>query len=399
MVYQNGKITAVSLVSRKNSSDAVHTITVIANPPEGGSVCGSGTTSDGVLATVVAEASEDGNYIFESWKENETVVSTQPKYNFSVMQDWNLTAEFVVSPYVAGVDWWNASLPSTEPYEDIAYGDGKFVAVINASTTKIVYTYDGIIWSVVYTTNKLTLKRIIYANGKFWAFGTSSGVLWSEDGLVWHYENVLGYSLSDVCYADSFFVGVVNTGGSHRGVLVSEDGTIWTRYNNLPSSAGWDYIAYGDGILVSLASGTSKAAVSYDGGINWIAVTLPISGSWGGIAYGDGKFVVSGGSTSKQAIYSSDGMNWDISNLPNTRDWGRVIYGHDRFIMVSRIASGGSYALQSLDGISWSKISLLKSDTWSGIAYGNRMFLVIGASNGHVAYSSPRGPNAIIQMD
>ncbi len=69
-----------------------YTITVSANPNEGGTVTGGGTFDEGTSCTVTATASN--NYTFENWTENGTVVSTTASYTFTVNANRNLVANF-----------------------------------------------------------------------------------------------------------------------------------------------------------------------------------------------------------------------------------------------------------------------------------------------------------------
>ena len=69
------------------------TITVMAEPSEGGTVTGSGTFDVGTVCTVTA--SSNAGYGFAMWTENGHLVSTESTYNFTVSYDKHLTAHFV----------------------------------------------------------------------------------------------------------------------------------------------------------------------------------------------------------------------------------------------------------------------------------------------------------------
>lgn len=70
------------------------TITLAAEPAEGGSVTGEGTYECGTLCTVSAITNE--GYTFMYWTENGTVVSTHEEYTFVVPTDRNLVAHFTL---------------------------------------------------------------------------------------------------------------------------------------------------------------------------------------------------------------------------------------------------------------------------------------------------------------
>ena len=69
-----------------------YTISVSANPAEGGTLTGDGSYNYGENCTVVATANEGYNFI--NWTENDNVVSTDASYSFIVMSDRALVANF-----------------------------------------------------------------------------------------------------------------------------------------------------------------------------------------------------------------------------------------------------------------------------------------------------------------
>ena len=69
-----------------------YTITVSANPVEGGNASGGGTFSQGQSCTVIATA--NSGYTFTNWTENGNVVSEQANYTFNVTGNRNLVANF-----------------------------------------------------------------------------------------------------------------------------------------------------------------------------------------------------------------------------------------------------------------------------------------------------------------
>lgn len=77
-----------------NVSGAVtqYTVSVSANPTEGGTVEGGGTVNQGTSCTVSATANE--GYDFVNWTEGGTVVSTNANYTFNVTANRTLVANF-----------------------------------------------------------------------------------------------------------------------------------------------------------------------------------------------------------------------------------------------------------------------------------------------------------------
>ncbi|MCR5646350.1 MAG: choice-of-anchor J domain-containing protein [Bacteroidales bacterium] len=73
-----------------------YTITLTANPVEGGEVSGGGTYDEGTPCTAIATANT--GYLFDNWTENGTVVSTNAHYSFNVTGDRELVANFSLEP-------------------------------------------------------------------------------------------------------------------------------------------------------------------------------------------------------------------------------------------------------------------------------------------------------------
>ena len=81
-----------TLVANFTAQPQNHTITVSANPNNGGTATGGGTYQHGESCTVTATANT--GFVFVNWTENGNVVSTRINYNFIVTSDRNLVANF-----------------------------------------------------------------------------------------------------------------------------------------------------------------------------------------------------------------------------------------------------------------------------------------------------------------
>ena len=73
-----------------------YTVSVSANPANGGSVSGGGTFEQG--ETCIVNAIANSGYTFNNWTENGTVVSSNAYYSFSVTANRNLVANFTLIP-------------------------------------------------------------------------------------------------------------------------------------------------------------------------------------------------------------------------------------------------------------------------------------------------------------
>ena len=86
-----------TLVANFQAQPQSYTITVSANPTNGGSVTGGGTYNQGQSCTVTATA--NSGYSFTNWTENGSVVSTQASYTFTVTSNRTLVANFQAQTY------------------------------------------------------------------------------------------------------------------------------------------------------------------------------------------------------------------------------------------------------------------------------------------------------------
>jgi hypothetical protein len=96
-----------------------------------------------------------------------------------------------------GITWASATLPSSQNWSDVTYGNGLFVAVANESA-KNAYSRDGITWYQA----KIDIgpaAKLSYGQGVFVALDATSGTAWTtEDGHQWKEVSVGNYGYSAV---------------------------------------------------------------------------------------------------------------------------------------------------------------------------------------------------------
>jgi len=83
-----------------NSNVNTHTINTTQNNEFGGSIAGGGIHNENQNLTIIATVLPC--YKFDNWTENDTIVSTNPRYTFAVTKSRNLKANFskIISPIV-----------------------------------------------------------------------------------------------------------------------------------------------------------------------------------------------------------------------------------------------------------------------------------------------------------
>ena len=103
------------IVTKEAFSTDTFNIMVSANNIRGGTVSGGGEFSMGDICTVTAVPND--NFVFEGWMENETIVSHDSTYSFTVVRDRDLVAIFNENVVIGGGTETNVYLPSYSYYD------------------------------------------------------------------------------------------------------------------------------------------------------------------------------------------------------------------------------------------------------------------------------------------
>lgn len=291
------------------------------------------------------------------------------------------------------------TMPTTNNWASVAYGNGVFVAVGTASgngaTNVFAISKDGKNWSQVVVPQAALWTAVAYGAGLFCAFGNGSGttyLLTSPDGINWTARAAPGFAPNAGCvvWNGSVFAGIQSGNGN---AFSSPDGIIWTA-RTLPGATAWSGLAWcaGAAKFVAIASASNQSATSPDG-ITWTSRTLPAS-TFKAIAANSTTFVIPMASSSPApAVYTStDGINWTARATPGLGySTNAIVWGDGVFVTSGK---DSSTALVSYDGASWSEKAIPASTAlWSSMAFGAGMFLGLFASpqsgnaNGHVVYA------------
>ena len=241
----------------------------------------------------------------------------------------------------------SVAIPGTVAWNAVAYGNGIFVAVGNASVD-LVSTDGGRSWAS-YPMPALNYGAIAYGNGLFVAIPRDTGSVCytSPNGIDWTLRGlgVIG-TWTAVAYGGGRFVAM----GSSQITAYSFDAITWIAGGTTTIAPGPAAIAFGNSLFVAVYGSTSMAtASSSPDGVTWTLRTLPQAATWLAIAYGNGLFIALSGSTTKPAI-SSDGVNWVYG--PN--DMGRrtnLAFARGWFISFFGPTTG--FYRRSIDGIVW----------------------------------------------
>ena len=294
------------------------------------------------------------------------------------------------------LEWEEVELPYTSTsmavITDSTYGDGKFVAVVNNSSTAL-YSTNGKEWTKATLRDDRQWYAVAYGAGKFVATSRMSNkTAYSTDGITWAAGSIDSGDWYSVAYGAGKFVAV---GDNNKKFAYSADGINWTTAL-FPDSYYVTRVAYGNGKFVAVLSNSDKALCSADG-INWTEVTMPAVLIWSDVVYGDGKFVALAQSLTKpytndKAAYSTDGINWTEVTMPLNQAWCRAAYGGGKFVATAYKSYDESMKGEpaySTDGINWT-VSPLPSSSRNfssySIAYGKGKFVAFVGAAGFKAH-------------
>ena len=279
--------------------DDVYSITLTADPSEGGTVSGGGYASAGMTCNAKAEPAE--SYVFGGWKESGETVHSKLDYSFPVSANRVLTASFSIPQYVAGRDWHESTMPSSANWRSVSYGNGKFVAVAYNSNNA-AYSTDGVNWAAATMVESSYWADITYRDGKFIAVAQASVSNYSINGIKW--VGALKPPMSgakSVAYGDGKFVSVAPAGA----ICHSIDGDNWTLIFTLGGGGYYTGITYGANTFVAISEKNGNVFYSTNA-TKWMFTTTPSPAAWQDITYGGGKFVAVANGSNKVA-YSYTG--------------------------------------------------------------------------------------------
>ena len=266
------------------------------------------------------------------------------------------------------IDINEGTMPSSQQWYDIAYGNGKYVAIAgNSSSNVFAYSTDGINWTQGTMSSSQNWSSVCYGNGKFVAITYNSNIFaYSTNGTSWTQGTMpISQDWYSVCYGNGKYVAV---GYNSNVFAYSTDGINWTQ-GTMPSKQKLRSVCYGNGKYVAVGYNSNVFAYSTDG-INWTQGTFPSSQNWSSVCYGNGKYVVIVQGDSNVFAYSTDGINWTEGTLPYSENGLRICYGNGMFMFT---VVGAVY--YSYDAITWTR--QIMSGIYFPICYGNDKFITI----------------------
>lgn len=254
-----------------------------------------------------------------------------------------------------GQTWQSYPMP-VQNYTSITFGGGLFVAVASGSALCLT-SPDGVTWTQRTMPASSNWSAVAYGGGRFVALGASGVSAYSLDGIIWVAGGATGIFSARwaIAYGNGIFVAVYSS-ASNSIAVSSPDGVTWTQ-RALPQSATWSAIKFGNGVFVAVGTSNTQPAISSDG-INW---TLSQNSMGGGknISFASGWFVVFQGPTVGRMFRSRDGIAWTSLLLTNGLDYIAAVAGNGALVA---IATGTQSAIR-FDLISPTTFNIPKVNT------------------------------------
>jgi hypothetical protein len=155
---------------------------------------------------------------------------------------------------------WNTSTISVSSivWTDIAYGNGKFVVVSDASGEVAYSTNNGETWVVTNSAlDSINWDKVVYGNGRFVALSIGGGdstiqlsrIAYSFDGITWYNSEPIPGEFNNISYGAGVFL--LTAPGNF--VVKSQDGKVWREFDESSTfyttteAGNWQQAAYGNG--------------------------------------------------------------------------------------------------------------------------------------------------------
>lgn len=277
-------------------------------------------------------------------------------------------------------------------WQDICYGNGKFVAICDVLTFQV--STDGISWTSKGGFATMPKLSICYGSRGFACIGSTNGsfVMQSADGEKW-FQEVGGHLKQDgvsrwgsITYGNGMYVafGTTTSGG---GIAArSTDLKSWSYSQAGLSTNGSTFgngkIVYQGGVFVALYQ--DYAIHRSTDGVSWTRYDL--SSFLGSPALSlnaaGGKFIITPRNNSP-LVLSEDGITWRRSDSVAVTILFSVSYGMGFYVAVGASRS----FMWSKDASTWYRGTTPEAPNtdgntfWSGISFGNGRFVAVGASN------------------
>lgn len=226
-------------------------------------------------------------------------------------------------------------------YRGVAFGNSFFIALggnVGGDNHIMRSSDNGVTWATGTVPESNNWLSIAFGNGVFVAVaasGTNRAMRSTDNGFSWTaIAAAAANSWASVTYGDGVFIAV-STDGTNRTMRSTDLGLTWTPVAAAAANQ-WFGIAYGGGVFVAVASdGTNRVMRSTDLGLTWTPVAAAAANQWSSIAFGNGVFIAASFDGTHQIMHSYDlGLTWTPIVTPQADVWRAVAYGGGVMVIV-----------------------------------------------------------------
>jgi hypothetical protein len=262
-----------------------------------------------------------------------------------------------------GVHWETRAATTEYVLNDVAYGNGRFVAVGGATGFEgspglgvYLSSADGWHWDETHRTEYFTPVAVTWNGSQFVAAGRAGRVLMSPDGETWsdHDLAVTEWDMVDLLWDGARYlaVGYENYFTGDLSLFTSTNGTSW-EIQPLESECHPSALTFLDDLYVAVGGlwpGRPCVLTSEDGE-NWGWTSWEVLGLFRDVTQGNGGLLAVG--VSGLVASSPDGYAWGFHEKPSGEDLLGLSWTGERFVTV------GEYGLllSSPDGLAWDALS------------------------------------------
>jgi hypothetical protein len=235
---------------------------------------------------------------------------------FVALSGWvhgTLTGGIWTSP--DGAFWFQAR-DDGEDWSDVAWGDGRFVAVGGYYNT-VALSDDGVNWQASRHSGDEgdRLACVAYGGGNFVAASTRGLIYSSPDGLTWEVSAPPDLQQNEGFVSAVFGSGLFVLGSTKGRIRTSADGRVWRWANADVPSGGEIHLTHGEPGFIAAPLYQGYYEFSADGQ-TWENIS-PAPGAFGQVWFVNGRYLAYDGferynfATGRNLLYASeDGRRW-----------------------------------------------------------------------------------------
>ena len=244
-------------------------------------------------------------------------------------ETWNECAINAVKP----------SILTNEEWRDITCNPEGLWVAIDGSTSRVIYSLDGVEWTESVMPRKQEWSSVIYTPRGFFVIARHSiYAAYSTDGREWIELQMPTDSEVENRYYDWVTAAYGNVDGEDTLVVLSRNGLFATGKDiftlNLHrgiANREWTRMVYQDNKFVAIASNSARGIYSLDG-LEWEDMVLPSAANWLHLLYASGAFIAIDAECKTMAT-SINGITWLPEEVEDGKLYRFIDYQNDKFVI------------------------------------------------------------------